>query len=110
MHFNILKFDLTTSNHFPKFLLNNIFTFVMALEKKILNSKCKLDSPWSEIKKGHKVDIKNNLKFDVLKLVNRNRIETCFTWEKVRTTKIRTSKTKKNIENHANHHNVEKIY
>ena len=29
-------------------------------------------------------------------------------WEKVRTTKIRTSKTKKNSENHANHHNVEK--
>ncbi len=26
----------------------------------------------------------------------------------VRTTKIRTSKTKKNSENHANHHNVEK--
>ncbi len=28
--------------------------------------------------------------------------------EIVRTTKIRTSKTKKNSENHANHHNVEK--
>ncbi len=31
-------------------------------------------------------------------------------WEMVRTTKIRTSKTKKNSENQANHHNVEKIY
>ena len=31
-------------------------------------------------------------------------------WEIVRTTKIRTSKTKKNSENHANHHNVEKNY
>ena len=32
-----------------------------------------------------------------------------FVGEKVRTMKIRTSKTKKNIENHANHHNIEKI-
>jgi hypothetical protein len=31
-------------------------------------------------------------------------------WEMVRTTNIRTSKTKKNSENHASHHNVEKIY
>jgi hypothetical protein len=35
---------------------------------------------------------------------------TSASWEKVRTTKIRTSKTKKNSENHANHHNVEKNY
>jgi hypothetical protein len=31
-------------------------------------------------------------------------------WEKVRTTNFTTSKTKKNIENHANHHNVKKVY
>jgi hypothetical protein len=36
-----------------------------------------------------------------------NRSDTYKKWEKVRTTKIRTSKTKKNIKNASTHQNIE---
>ena len=48
-------------------------------------------------------------KIEILKII-KNNIFTFNNWEMVRTTKITTSKTKKNSENSVDDQNIEKIY